>query len=178
MPAARYVWLKIRHPQIRTEGFVFLAPNVELFARRGLGRLTIGRWVWIGRGTSIRCHEGNIRIGDKVVLGGSVTINAYLDVEVGPETIVADDVYVSDFDHRYDDPAKPVRKQGIVTSPVTIGRDCWIGTKVTVLRGVTIGDGCVVGANAVVGRDLPAGSVSGGVPARVLKRRGIDRQRR
>jgi acetyltransferase-like isoleucine patch superfamily enzyme len=52
---------------------------------------------------------------------------------------------------------------------VAIGRDVWLGAKVTVLRGSTIGDGSVVGANAVVGGDIPPASLAVGVPARVLK---------
>lgn len=175
--ALRFVALRLRHPDVETAGFVFLSRGVQIEVRRGLGRVRLGAWVWIGRGTALRCHEGNLRIGDKVVLGGDVTVNAYLDIEIGAETIVADAVYVTDFDHKYADPTTPIRKQGIVTSPVSIGRDCWIGTKAVVTRGVTIGDGSVITAQAAVVSDVPSGSVAGGVPARVLKRRG-DPQRR
>jgi acetyltransferase-like isoleucine patch superfamily enzyme len=56
-------------------------------------------------------------------------------------------------------------------SPVRIGPDVWLGTKVSVLRGVTIGHGCVVAANAVVNQDLPPYSVAVGVPARVVRDR-------
>jgi acetyltransferase-like isoleucine patch superfamily enzyme len=64
-----------------------------------------------------------------------------------------------------------------VKSPVKIGENCWIGEKATILRGVTVGDGCVVASHALVNRDLPPSVVAGGVPARVLKRRGRDPQR-
>jgi acetyltransferase-like isoleucine patch superfamily enzyme len=176
--ALRYVWLfKIRNRHIRTDGFVFVDRDAEVYARRGYARLTIGRWVWIGKGNHIRCHEGNLRIGDKCVFGATNTINCYLDIEIGADCIFADWIYVCDFDHRFDDVSQPIRKQGIVKSPVKIGNDCWIGEKSTILRGVTIGDGCVVASHALVNRDLPPRSVAGGVPARVLKRRGVETQR-
>jgi acetyltransferase-like isoleucine patch superfamily enzyme len=176
--ALRYVWLfKIRNRHVRTTGFVFVERGAEIYARRGYGRLTIGRWTWIGAGNHIRCHEGNLTIGEKCVFGATNTINCYLDIEIGSDCILADWIYICDFDHRFDDTTQPIRKQGIVKSPVKIGSDCWLGEKSTVLRGVTIGDGCVVASHALVNRDLPANAIAGGVPARVLKLRGTGQQR-
>jgi acetyltransferase-like isoleucine patch superfamily enzyme len=114
-------------------------------------------------------------VGDKSVLGRDVSINCYLDVEVGAAALFADSVYVSDFDHKFADLTTPIKDQGIAKSRVRIEPDVWLGTKVTVSRGVLIGEGSVVGANAVVTRDLPAYCVAVGVPARVVKdRRTLD----
>jgi len=171
--ALRYVWVfKVRSRHIRTRGFVFLSRGAEVACRRGLGHMELGRWMWIGTGNAIRCHEGSLRIGDKVVFGSHNTVNVYLDVDIGSDSIFAARVYVADFDHRFDDLAVPIRKQGTVASPVRIGSDCWIGEKATVLRGVTIGRGSVIGAQSVVTRDIPPYSVAVGNPARVIRRRG------
>jgi acetyltransferase-like isoleucine patch superfamily enzyme len=172
----RFAVFKLRNPHVVTEGFVFLGRRVTLEARRGYGRLVIGRWVHIGSGNSIRCHEGTLRIGDKCVFGKDNTVNGYLDIEFGAATIVADWVYVCDFDHVFDDVTVPIKDQGIVKSPVRIGPDVWLGTKVTVVRGVTVGQGCVVAANAVVNRDLPPYAVAVGVPARVVRDRVADHE--
>jgi hypothetical protein len=64
-----------------------------------------------------------------------------------------------------------IREQGVVVAPVRIGRNVWIGSKATVLKGVSIGDNAVIGANAVVTRDIPANAVAAGIPARVLRMR-------
>jgi len=170
----RFFWFKLRNPHVITEGFVFLGRNVELYARRGYGRLVLGRWVHIGRGNAIRCHEGTLRIGDKCVFGKENTVNCYLDVEFGAATIVADWVYVCDFDHVFADITIPIKDQGIAKSPVRIGPDVWVGTKVSVLRGVTVGRGCVLAAHALVNKDIPAYSVAVGVPARVIRDRVAD----
>ncbi|MFA5890155.1 MAG: acyltransferase [Actinomycetota bacterium] len=173
----RFIRLKVLHPHIKTEGFVFLDKKVELYARKGYGRLTLGKWVFIGRRNAIRCHEGNLRIGDKVVFGTKNTINCYLDIEIGNDCLFADWIYICDFDHRFEDMTIPIRKQGIVKSPVKIGNDVWFGEKTTVLRGVTIGEGSVIASHALVNRDIPPKSIVGGVPARVLKTRGEAAQR-
>lgn len=173
--ALRYLWrFKVRNRHIATRGFVYVAPEAEVSCRRGLGRMELGRAVRIGRGDAIRCHEGSLRIGDDVVFGSQVTVNCYLDVEIGDDCLVADRVYVGDFDHRFEDSDQPIRAQGIVASPVRIERDCWLGEGAAVMRGVTVGAGSVVGARAVVTDDVPEMSVAVGAPARVVRRRGDD----
>ena len=167
----RFFWWRLRNRHVVTEGFVFLGRRVELSARKGYGRLVLGRWVHVGDGNALRCHEGNLRIGDKCVFGKDNTVNCYLDIEFGEATIVADWVYVCDFDHVYDDIHTPIKDQGIVKSPVRIGPDCWVGVKATVLRGVTVGRGSVLAAHTVVTRDVPPRSVVAGVPGRVVKDR-------
>lgn len=168
----RYLWFRLRNPHVVTHGMVYMDRGVELRCRRGLGHMEIGRGVWIGRGTAIRCHEGYLRIGDGVVFGGRDTVNCYLNVEIGDDCLFADEVYVGDFDHRYEDPKATIQSQGIVKSPVRLGRDCWLGTKAIVLRGTTLGDGCVVGAATVVRGRFEGRSVVVGNPGRAVKRRG------
>jgi acetyltransferase-like isoleucine patch superfamily enzyme len=165
----RFFAFKVRNRHVITTGFVFLDRGVELYARRGYGRLILGRWIHLGVDTALRCHEGTLSVGDKCVLARDVSINCYLDVEIGDSTLIADNVYISDFDHNFADLTVPIKDQGIAKSRVRIGRDVWLGTKVTVARGVEIGEGSVVGANAVVTRDLPGHSVAVGVPGRVIR---------
>ena len=133
--------------------------------------MVLGRWVHLGDRCSLRAHEGTLRIGEKTVLGREDTLNCYLDIDVGPRCIVADWVYVGDFDHRFDDLHVPIKDQGIVKSPVRIGADVWVGVKASVLRGARVGDGCVLAAHTVVRGEVPAGSVVAGVPGRVVRDR-------
>lgn len=172
----RFAWLRLAKPHIVTTGLVFLGSRVDLTARKGYGRLEIGRWTHLGSGSAIRCHEGSVRVGAKCVFGERCTVNAYLDIEFGAASIVADGVYVCDFDHIVADTQVPIKDQGIVKSPVRIGPDVWVGTKVTVLRGTSVGRGSVLAAHCVVNRDVPDWSVAVGVPARVVRNRAGERR--
>lgn len=164
----RYLWHRLAHRRLELQGVVFTGRDVELYARPGHGRLVIGPWCWIGNANKLRAHEGQLTLGEKVVMGRDNVINAYLDIEVGGSSILADWIYVVDFDHRFDRLDIPIKDQGIVKSPVRIGRDVWIGEKASILRGVDVGDGSVIGAHCVVNRDVEPFSIVVGIPARVV----------
>jgi acetyltransferase-like isoleucine patch superfamily enzyme len=159
---------------VHLHGMSFLGRRVELTAPAGSGRLVVGPWCWLGDDTALRSHSGRVTIGAKVVIGGGSTVNSYLDVSIGDGALLAGGVHITDFDHRIDRTDIAIKDQGVVTSPVRIGADVWLGRGVTVLRGVDIGRGSVVGAHAVVTRDIPPYSVAAGVPARVIRSRRLD----
>jgi acetyltransferase-like isoleucine patch superfamily enzyme len=168
----RFFLLRIRRPDIVTEGFCFLGRRVEVYAKRGRGRIVLGRFIHIGDGTKLRAHEGTLRIGDKVVFGGDNRVNCLLDIEIGAATLIAEWVYICDFDHITADLTRPIKDQGVAKTPVRIGPDGWLGVKSTVLRGALIGRGCVVAAHSVVRAGIvPDDSIVAGAPARVVKDR-------
>ena len=159
---------------VHLHGMSFLGRDVELTAPSGSGRVHVGPWCWIGDGVALRSHAGRVSVGAKVIIGGGTTVNAYLDVSIGDGALIADDVHITDFDHRTDRLDVPIKDQGVVTAPVRIGPDVWLGRGVTVLRGVDIGRGSVIGAHAVVTSDIPPYSVAVGAPARVVRSRLPD----
>jgi acetyltransferase-like isoleucine patch superfamily enzyme len=170
----RLLKFRLANPHVVLRGMVFLGKDIEIHAKPGFGRLEIGRWVHIGDGNAIRCHEGSMRIGDKVVFGRQNVVNCYLDIEFGEAALVADWVYICDFDHVTADIHQPIKDQGIVKAPVRIGPDTWICTKVTVTKGTRIGRGCVIGAHAVVRGEIPDYAIAAGMPAKVVRDRRGD----
>lgn len=159
------------------QGMVFAGPDVRLRPRPDHGRLVIGPWCWIGTGNRLRVHGGTLRLGAKVVLGSHNQFNTHLDIQVGDQVLMGDSGYVCDFDHRFHRLDQPIRAQGIVKTPVRIGADCWLGDKVTVLRGSDVGRGSVVGAQSVVRDAIPPFSIAVGAPARPVRSRlppGVD----
>jgi acetyltransferase-like isoleucine patch superfamily enzyme len=167
----RWLWLKVRwRGRLRTDGLCFVCPGVKLeIGRRA--KVNLGRWSWIGHGTKIRAHEGEVTIGAKSVLGQECTISAFQCVAIGRECIIADRVMMIDFDHGVVEVERPVRLQGIYKRDVRVGNNVWIGYGACVLRGVTVGNNAVVGTSAVVTADLPDNAVAAGIPARVIRMR-------
>jgi acetyltransferase-like isoleucine patch superfamily enzyme len=171
----RLAWLKLRwRGRLQTDGFAFICPG----ARFEIGpdaRVVLGRWSWVGHGTKLRAHEGEIRIGAKTVIGQECTISCYQHVSIGRECIVADRAMFIDFDHGMAEVERPIRAQGIYKRDVRVGHNVWIGYGACFLRGVTVGDNSVVGTYAVVTKDVPANAVVAGVPARVVRMRDKPR---
>mgnify|MGYP004446883025 FL=1 len=114
--------------------------------------LTIGNGVNMGEYTHITCVE-RIEIGDNLLTGRFVIItdNSHGDSKTAEELSIP-----------------PVHRP-LMTKPVKIGNNVWIGDRVAILRGVTIGDGAVIASNAVVTKDVPAMAVVGGVPAKIIR---------
>ena len=167
----RWAWLKLRwRGRLQTDGLCFVGPGVTFeIGRDAVVRL--GRWSWIGHGSKIRAHEGEVSIGAKTVMGQECTISSFQRVSIGRECIVADRVMLIDFDHGVVEQERPIRLQGIYKRDVRVGSNCWIGYGACLLRGVTVGDNCVIGTNTVVTKDVPDNAVVAGAPARVLRMR-------
>ena len=180
MLTLRYARLALRYARRRfltlagwrweTDGLLFLGRGLQIqIGRRG--RVQFGRFVWIGDGTKIRCHEGEVIIGQKTVLGQECTISAYKHVRIGEQCVIADRAMFIDFDHGVVEVERTIREQGIYKRDVDVGSNVWIGYGACILRGVRIGDNAVIGTSTVVTKDVPANAVIGGAPARILRMR-------
>jgi acetyltransferase-like isoleucine patch superfamily enzyme len=187
MLTLRYARLAVRYARRRlltsagwrweTDGLLFLGRGLQIqIGKRG--RVRFGRFVWIGDGTKIRCHEGEVVIGDKTVLGQECTISAYRCVRIGEQCVIADRAMFIDFDHGVTEVERPIRHQGIYIREVEIGANVWIGYNACFLRGVRVGDNSIVGTNSVVTKDIPANAVVGGVPAKVIRMRDAPKELR
>ncbi|MEA2301228.1 MAG: hypothetical protein QOE44_1763 [Solirubrobacteraceae bacterium] len=135
------------------------------------GRLEVGADALFEPGVWITAPDrARVRIGAGTFLNLGVMVAAVELVEIGDHCMLANGSFVTDGNHRFDDPDKPVPWQGFTTrGPTRIGANCWLGANVVVTGGVTIGERCVIGANSVVTRDIPAFSIAAGAPAAVLR---------
>lgn len=129
-----------------------------------------------GQVVSVRqpvCFEGieYIEVGDQVSIAAFVHIWGYGGVKIGSRVMIASHCAISTITH---DHTKKEMHKTIVSKPVVIEDDVWIGAHAVIMPGVTIKKGAVVGAGSVVVNDVEENAIVVGVPARVVKIRTID----
>ena len=152
---------------------------------------SVGRHSRIGRGCELKLHPGsNVIIGNGFLLGRNSTIavvpnatftigddvgigsGSYIvcrgNIRIGTGTMTGPNVIIYDHNHLYD-LKTGVNRNNYSEGEVIIGKNCWIGAGVIILKDVHIGDNCIIGAGSVVTKDLPSGSVAVGSPAKIIK---------
>lgn len=138
----------------------------------GCNGLTTGRFCRF----DLEGSKQTLFVGENCEMGDMTHIVAHEKVEIGNNVLIASKCFISDTNHgiykgqNQDSPMIEPNKRKLVTSPVKIGNNVWIGENVVILAGAKIGDGCIVGANAVVSGCIEKKSIVVGVPARVVKR--------
>jgi putative colanic acid biosynthesis acetyltransferase WcaF len=107
-----------------------------------------------------------VTIGDYAWIGDNVNLYSLGEIEIGANVVISQNCYICTGSHDYLDEAFR-----IYAEKITIGAECWLATDVYVAPGITIGKGTVVGARSSVFKDLPAGKICIGSPAKVIKDR-------
>lgn len=114
-------------------------------------------------------YSGNrIIIGDNNYFNRNLMLDACGYIEIGNGNMFGPDIYITDSNHQYT-VGKSSKDLPMDIGKVLIGNNCWIGAKAVLLKNVVLGDNCIVAAGAVVTKSFPAGSIIGGVPAKLLK---------
>ncbi len=142
--------------------------------------IRLGRHVSLGTNSRIECTGSlhylgkGLVVGDHVGLGTDNFFGCAGGIEIGADTIIGNFVGFHAENHVYENSSVPVRLQGTTHQGIRIGRNCWIGARVSVLDGAMVGDHCIIAAGAV----LIAGTyadygIYGGVPAKLIKYRKI-----
>lgn len=142
--------------------------------------ITFGDSVSIQKRVIIECSGSlklmgkGLKIGNNVGIGSNSFLGCAGGIEICDDTIIGNYVSFHSENHNFDRDDMPIRLQGVSHKGIKIGKNCWIGAKVTILDGTILGDGCVVAASAVLnGKEYPPNSIIGGVPAKVIKSRFI-----
>jgi acetyltransferase-like isoleucine patch superfamily enzyme len=157
--------------------YIKLGDHVLLSAVSKKG-ITLGNNVGIGAFSRVIVATSFNNVGEYISIGNNVGIGefAYLGgaggLSIGDDCIIGQYFSCHPENHFFNETDKPIRLQGVSRQGIIIGNNCWIGSKVTVLDGVSLGDGCVIAAGAVVTKSFPENSVIGGVPAKLIRKRG------
>lgn len=121
-------------------------------------------------------NKKTLIIGKNCEMGDNVHIVAHEKVVIGDNCLMASKIFISDTNHgnyageNQSSPNTPPNDRNLITKPVSIGNNVWIGENVCILPGVRVGSGCIIGANSVVNRDVPTDCIAVGAPARIVKK--------
>jgi acetyltransferase-like isoleucine patch superfamily enzyme len=107
----------------------------------------------------------NTRIGKNVFINFGCTFLDLGGITIGDDVMLAPGVKLLSEGH----PLSPEDRQALVPKPIHIKKNAWIGANAIILQGVTVGENAVVAAGAVVSKDVPANTVVGGIPAKLIK---------
>ena len=147
-----------------------LAGNRIRTALMRIGGVRIGRGTVLGGVLDIRGGVSagrRVTIGDMCWINASCTLDASAQVTIGNKVAFGQEVMVLTNTHQIGPPDN--RAGASMNLPVTIGDGCWLGARSVVLPGVEIGPGAVVAAGSVVTKSVPANTLVGGVPARLIR---------
>jgi acetyltransferase-like isoleucine patch superfamily enzyme len=163
--------LRINRHMARAGAFIRYPIEGEVLEALDQGRLRIGTGTLLEPGCWLTLSaEARIEIGEGCFLNRNTMLAAIERIEIGDHVMFANNCFIGDAAHRFDDPDTPVTWQGFTSKgPVRIGDNCWFGVNCVVTSGVTIGERCVIGANSVVTEDLPPRVIAAGSPAKPLK---------
>jgi acetyltransferase-like isoleucine patch superfamily enzyme len=107
----------------------------------------------------------NIQIGKNVFVNHACTFMDRGGITLEDNVLIGPKVNLITTNH----PLEPSKRRATISNPIVIKKNAWIGAAATILSGVTIGENSVVAAGAVVSRNVPANTIVGGVPAKIIK---------
>ena len=136
--------------------------------------ITLGNGVFIQDFCLLNTNGSHIRLGDRSWLGAGSQVYGNGGVTIGSDVLIAGQVMINTVSHNHDDTSIPINNQGINVAPVSIADNVWIGAGARILQGVTIGEGAIIGADSLVNRDIPAGAIAYGSPARIRGWRHLE----
>jgi len=113
------------------------------------------------------CAGAKITIGHNVGMSG-VSISCRQEVKIGDQTLMGSGSVITDNDAHGIHPDFRNDHAYILSKPVIIEKNVFIGARAIILKGVTVGEGAVIGAGAVVSRDVPAMAIVAGNPAKIV----------
>ena len=160
--------------KIQLGKFIKIGRDVQIQALGNLG-IRLGNNVSLGDMSKVVVSTSLNNIGSHITIGNNVGIGEYAylggagGLDIGDDCIVGQYFSCHPENHNFSNEQMLIRKQGVTRKGISIGKDCWIGSKVTILDGVEIGNHCVIAAGSVVTKSFGKHSIIAGVPAKKIK---------
>lgn len=120
-----------------------------------LKKIKIGKNVTWRNQFSVLIDKGaKVEIGDNCFFNNNCSLASHNEIKIGDGTLIGENVKIYDHNHRFNRINVSIKDQGYTVAPITIGKHCWIGSNVVILKGVTIGNNCVIGAGCVISENI------------------------
>lgn len=149
------------NPNCNIDKSVDFGGDMKLLITNNDAELKIDKNVRFRNFCCIHVHKkGKLRIGESVFFNNYCSINCLDKIEIGSNTIFGEGVKMYDHNHLFvTAPEIIVSKEEFKTSPIKIGKNCWIGSNVTILKGVNVGDNVIIGANNLIYKSVPPNTI-------------------
>lgn len=148
----------LHNKKLKIKSFVFGKGFVLDILGKGYA-VTIGK-LHVREDFSLRIRSnGKLKIHDNVFFNRACSINCMNSIEIGNNCIFGEGVKMYDHNHNFKDSRILIKDQGYSVAPIVIGENCWVGSSVTILKGVNIGSNVVIGANCLISEDIPNNSI-------------------
>ena len=150
--------LSINKSWVRANPFhslLFMGENAKIKVK-GSFDIYSGAKIYVNKNAELYLGSGYIN--------SNLNLSCFEKIEIGENVVISENVTIRDSDDH-----QIIGSDKKYTLPIKVGNHVWIGMNATILKGVTVGDGAIIAAGAVVTRDVPAESLVGGVPAKVIK---------
>ncbi len=164
---------RICHSDLKLGKKCFIGERVVIYNRKHGGPVRLGDNVSIYQDVVLETgRSGSIVIEERASVHPGCYLSAFVSsIHIGKGVMLAPQCALYSHSHGTG-PDRPIREQPLVSKgPIVIEDEAWLGVKAVVLSGVTVGEGAVVAAGAVVTRDVPAGAIVAGNPAKIIRMR-------
>lgn len=151
------VLLLKKHPNVFFNE-IKLGNSNHFILHENLKKVSIGNDVSFRNFVHILVQKnGVLELGNNFFMNNFCSINCLDHISIGDNTLFGENVKLYDHNHAYQtSPEYKLFSSDFTTAPIKIGNNCWLGSNVTVLKGVTIGDNCIIGAGCCIYKDVPA----------------------
>ena len=149
------------HRNVAVNGSLKIGINNKFILYPDLKKVSIGNGFDIRNSVHIIVqNNATLEIEDNVFMNNFCSVNCLDSIKIGENTLFGENVKIYDHNHKYErtENGLKVSHSEFTKAPVIIGKNCWLGSNVTVLTGVTIGDNCIIGSGCTVFEDIPANS--------------------
>lgn len=164
---ARITHLKLKYSGLKITGDSKIGKHCDIRCIKG-STMCINN-SHISDGCLILADHNSVIEIENAFIGPNCAIVAQVGIKIDANSQIAEMVTIRDQNHSFGEHGRTIAEQGFQAERIHIGKNVWIASKASILKGVQIGDNCVIGAHSLVNKSCEANAVYAGIPAKKIK---------